>query len=116
MPENRDSDQRIRKNIMMPARAVAIAKEMIRDRHLGQNKFSQFLTDLVLDAHKRETSGGDKSLEQYLIQIVDLLEKNKALEAKLKEKTESFKIDRRTLQEALDLCEADLRQARSQGR
>jgi hypothetical protein len=112
MPEDKASDQRIRKNIMMSARAVAIAKEMIQDRHLGQNKFSQFLTDLVLDAHKRQTSGGDKSLEQYLIQIVDLLEKNKALEARLKEKMEGFKLERKSLVEALHLCEEDLKQAR----
>jgi hypothetical protein len=98
---------------MMLDSVHAIALDMAEARHMGTNKLSQLLSDLVLEEQKRQASGGDKSPQQYLTQIVDLLEKNKALEAKLKEKDDRLKRERRELGEALALCEADLKQARS---
>jgi predicted nucleic acid-binding Zn-ribbon protein len=80
---------------------------------MHKSSFSQLLTDLIMEAQSRQVSGGNKGPEQYLIQIVDLLEKNKALEAKLKEKDERLKRERRELTEALALCEADLKKARA---
>ena len=44
----------------------AIARGLMRDRHMGGNKFSQLLTDLVLDAHKRQAAGEDKNLSELL--------------------------------------------------
>ena len=46
--------------------------------------------------------------------IVSLLAKNRALEAKIAEKMEGFKLERKGLTEALALCEEDLKKARSQ--
>jgi hypothetical protein len=97
---------------MMLDSVFALAQELMQDRHLGKNKFSQLLADLVLDAHKRQASGGDKSPEQYLTEIVDLLAQKRALEARLKEKIEGFKLERKGLTEALALCEEDLKKAK----
>jgi hypothetical protein len=102
----------MRKNISMRRSVIDAGDRLVVDTHKGS--FSQLLSDLVLDAQKRQTSGADKSPEQYLTQIVDLLEKNKALEAKYEERVERFKVERKGLTEALALCEADLKQARSQ--
>lgn len=99
---------------MMLDSVYAIAQELVQDRHMGTNKFSQLLSDLVLDAQNRQASGGDKSPEQYLTEIVSLLAKNRALEAKIAEKMEGFKLERKGLTEALALCEEDLKKARSQ--
>jgi hypothetical protein len=100
---------------MMLDSVHAIALDMAEARHMGTNKLSQLLSDLVLEEQKRQASGGSKSPEQYLIQIVDLLEKNRALEAKIEERAERFKLERKGFTEALALCEADLKQARSRG-
>ena len=113
MPQDKQKDPKIRKNVSLRRSVIATGEALADIMYKGS--FSQLLEDLVRDADKRQTSGGDKSPEQYLIQIIDLLEKNKALESKLKEKTESFKLDRKTYQEALHLCEEDLKQARSKG-
>ena len=113
MAKDKATDPLDRKNVSLRESVIAIGDGLVKS--MSKSSFSQLLSDLILDAHKRETSGGDKSPEQYLIQIVDLLEKNKALEAKLKEKTEWHKLDRKTLQEALRLCEEDLKKARSSG-
>ena len=115
MSQSKVSAKRKRKNIMMPEAVIAIGEGMAKARYFGGNKFSQLLTDLVLEEEKRQASGGAKSQEQYLTQIVDLLEKNKALEAKLKEKTEGFKLERKGMTEALALCEEDLKKAKSSG-
>jgi hypothetical protein len=104
--------KRIRKNIMMLESVIAKAEELIVARNMGANKFSHLLADLVLDAHKRQASGGDKSPEQYLTEIVGLLADKRTLEATIKEKMERFKLERKGLTEALALCEEDLRKAK----
>ena len=90
---------------------IATGERLMAARHKGDN-FSGFLSDLVREEENRQASGGAKSQEQYLTQIVDLLEKNKALEARLKEKDERFKLERKGMTEALALCEEDLKKAR----
>src|ERR1035441_3199927 len=112
MTQEKAAEKRTRRNIMMLDSVFALAQELMQDRHLGKNKFSQLLADLVLDAHKRQASGGDKSPEQYLTEIVDLLAQKRALEARLKEKIEGFKLERKGLTEALALCEEDLKKAK----
>jgi hypothetical protein len=112
MKQVKAADPKIRKNIMMPASVIEMGKGLKRSLH--KSSFSQLLTDLVRDAHQREAQGGDKSPKQYLVQIVDLLEKNQALEATLKERMERFRLERKGATEALALCEEDLRKAREQ--
>src|ERR1035441_7514747 len=112
MTLEKSTDLRTRKNVSLLPSVIETGEALVNTLH--KSSFSQLLTDLILDAQKHQASGGEKSPEQYLIQIVDLLEKNKALEAKLKEKDERLKRERRELTEALVLCEADLKQARAQ--
>jgi hypothetical protein len=109
-----ESDLRTRKNVSLLPSVITTGEALVKALH--KSSFSQLLTDLIMEAHNRQASGGTKGPEQYLTQIVDLLEKNRALEAKLKEKMEEFKLDRTTLKEALRLAEADLKQARSSGK
>jgi hypothetical protein len=111
MALEKSSDPKIRKNVSLRASVIKTGEALAGTLH--KNSFSQLLEDLVVDAQKRQASGGEKSLEQYLIQIVDLLEKNKALEAKIEERAERFKLERKGLQEALDLCEEDLKKAKT---
>jgi hypothetical protein len=100
-----------RKNISIPQSVREVGEELVVILHKGS--FSQLLTDLILDARKRHASGADRSPEQYLNEIVELLAKNRALEAKLKAKEEIFKRERKGLVGALALAEADLKEARA---
>ena len=101
-----------RVNVSLLESVQEIAAKVMQARLKGDN-FSELVRDLIIEEHKRQASGGSKSQEQCLTEIVDLLAKNRALEARLKEKIEGFKLERKGLTEALALCEADLKQARS---
>jgi predicted nucleic acid-binding Zn-ribbon protein len=100
-----------RVNVSLTESVKEIAAKVMQARLKGDN-FSELVRDLILEEYKRQASGGTKTLEQYLTEIVDLLAKVRALEAKLKEKDDRLKRERRELTEALALCEADLKQAR----
>ena len=73
------------------------AHELMRARHMGQNKFSQLLADLVLEASRCQTSGEDKSREQSLSELLELLAENRKLKALIKEKMDGFKLERKGL-------------------
>jgi hypothetical protein len=77
------ADPRIRKNIMIRRSAINIGLDLVRAMH--KHSFSQLLEDLVRDAQQHQASGEDKNREQYLAEIMELLAKNRALEAKVAE-------------------------------
>jgi flagellar hook-basal body complex protein FliE len=91
--QDKQKDPKIRKNVSLRKSVIKIGEALVEPLH--KNSFSQLLEDLVRDADKRQTSGGEKSQEQYLTEIVDLLAKVRVLEAKLKEKDERFKLERK---------------------
>src|ERR1035437_7289512 len=68
------SDQRIRKNVSLLESVIAKAKELVGDRNLGQHKFSQLLSELILHAHRRRESDEGKTVLQ-LVAKIDRLEK-----------------------------------------
>ena len=113
MTQDKQKDPKTRKNVYLRESIITTGEELLGP--LRKNSFSHLLTDLIMEARDRHMAGGEKSQEQYLTQIVDLLEKNKAFEAKLKEKDERFKLERKGLVGALRLAEEDLKKARSQG-
>jgi polyhydroxyalkanoate synthesis regulator phasin len=75
MTQPKSQDERARRNINMLEPVHEIAKGLIRARHMGRNKFSQLLTDLVLEAHRRQASGEDKNLSELLAENRKLREK-----------------------------------------
>jgi hypothetical protein len=97
--------ERKRINISMAKAVREIANILMRGRP-GGGKFSGLLEALVLEEYDRQRYEVDKS-------IAALMQENLKLKAKLKEKDERLKRERRELSEALALCEADLKQARS---
>jgi hypothetical protein len=83
MAKDKSTDPLERKNISMRRSVIAAGEALVGS--MQQSSFSQLLTDLILDAQKRRATGGDKSPEQYLTEIVGLLAEKRALEAKIKE-------------------------------
>jgi hypothetical protein len=106
------SDRVKRVNIVMLESVKEYAACVMRARLKGDN-FSELVRDLIVEEYKRMGSGGHKSQDQYMAEMVELLARNRALEATIKDKMERFKLERKGLSEALALCEADLKQARA---
>jgi hypothetical protein len=65
-------DKRVRKNISMLESVIAKAKELTADRNMGNHKFSQLLSDLVLAEHRRQGSDEAKSILMLLERIARL--------------------------------------------
>jgi hypothetical protein len=97
--------ERKRINISMAKAVREIANILMRGRP-GGGKFSGLLEALVLEEYDRQRYEVDKS-------IAALMQENLKLKAKIEEKVEGFKLERKGLQEALDLCEEDLKKAKT---
>ena len=102
---------------MMPLPVHEIADKLMQGRLKG-DKFSEFLRDLIIEEYNRpavvakaELEWLNRAFREALAETVKLKEEI----LKLKEKIESLKLDQKTYREALALCEADLKKARSQG-
>jgi hypothetical protein len=105
-----------RVNIMMPLPVQEIADKLMQGRLKG-DKFSEFLRDLIIEEYNRPAAATKAELEwlnrafrEALAETIKLKEEILKLQAKI----DSLKRDVRTGDEALALCEADLKQARSQ--
>lgn len=96
---------------MLPGSVIEAGERLARALYDGN--FSRMLADLVREASKQQASGEGKNPEQYLTEMVGLLAEKRALKAKLKEKEERFKLERKGLIEALALAEEELKRARS---
>jgi hypothetical protein len=74
MTQERRPDERVRKNISLLQSVIDIGDGLVLTLH--KSSFSQLLTDLILEAHRRHTSREDTSL-------AELLEDNRKLKAKI---------------------------------
>ena len=83
MAKDRTKDPIVRKNVSLRKSAIAIGEALTDTLH--KSSFSQLLTDLLQAAHDRQSTGGGKTREQCLVEIVELLAQNRALEAKVED-------------------------------
>lgn len=83
MTQERPANERKRRNIMMQESVYRIARGLMRDRHMGGNKFSQLLSDLVLDAHSRQSSGEQKARGQTEEELMAIKQSLANLEERL---------------------------------
>jgi hypothetical protein len=96
MKRDKTADPIERKNVSLRRSVIAIGENLAEVLH--KNSFSQLLSDLVLAANKRQALG-DKSAEQSLAEMVELLAENR----KLKEKIQSRRqLDRASMDMAAE--------------
>ena len=116
MTSSKPTKETERVNIVMPLPVQETAQKLMQARLKGDN-FSELLRDLIIEEYKRPETATKAELEwlnrafrEALAETIKLKEEILKLQAKI----DSLKRDVRTTEEALALCEADLKQARVQ--